>query len=154
MSRLEAPQMVVNSRMLYFTWIPEDPDAVRRLVPDTLPVAENGQCFMNQYVVDADEQTSGFGPYSLTYAGADLAGLDTPDGAAPGRWWTHYLNSSAEMRAYAAQRGVPAAAGATALEVDDGVLTATTSAEGGRWCAPGRAWAGRSPSSAAGSFAT
>ena len=26
---LEAPQLVTNSRMLYFTWVPADPDAVR-----------------------------------------------------------------------------------------------------------------------------
>ena len=50
---LEAPQMVTNSRMLYFTWIPADPDAVRALTPDALELAENNQCFMNQYVVDS-----------------------------------------------------------------------------------------------------
>ncbi|WP_217914904.1 acetoacetate decarboxylase family protein [Miltoncostaea marina] len=124
---LEAPQLVTNSRMLYFTWVPADPAAVRALVPDQLQLAENNQCFINQYVVDSDDQTSGFSAYSLTYMGADLAGQDTPDGAVPGRWWTHYLNSSAEMREYAAKRGVPAQAGETILEISDGVLTATTS---------------------------
>jgi hypothetical protein len=34
------------------------------------------------------------------------------------------------MRAYAAKRGVPAGAGETVLEIADGVLTATTSADG------------------------
>jgi hypothetical protein len=129
-SRLQAPQLVTDSRMLYFTWIPADPDAVRALVPDGLTPADRAQCFINQYVVDSDDQTSGFSPYSLTYAGPDLAGLDTPDGAVPGRWWTHYFNSNAEMREYVAERGVPAEPGETTLEIADGVLTATTSADG------------------------
>jgi hypothetical protein len=130
MSQLHAPQLVTNSRMLYFTWIPADPDAVRALVPPGLTAAENAQCFINQYVVDSEEQTSGFGAYSLTYAGADLAGQDTPDGAVPGRWWTHYFNSNAEMREYVGERGVPATPGETILEIADGVLTATTSDDG------------------------
>jgi hypothetical protein len=130
MSQLQAPQLVTNSRMLYFTWIPADPDAVRALVPPGLTAAENGQCFINQYVVDSDEQTSGFGAYSLTYAGPDLAGQDTPDGAVPGRWWTHYFNSNADMREYVSERGVPATPGETTLEIADGVLTATTSDDG------------------------
>ena len=48
----------------------------------------------------------------------------------PGRWWTHYFNSNADMRAYAAERGVPAGAGSTTLVLEDGVLTATTEADG------------------------
>jgi hypothetical protein len=127
---LEAPQLVTNSRMLYFTWIPADPDAVRALVPSSLELADNNQCFINQYVVDTTEQTSGFEAYSLTYAGADLKGHDTPDGAIPGRWWTHYFNSNADMRSYASKRGVPATPGETTLEISDGILTATTSADG------------------------
>ena len=65
---------------------------------------------MNQYVVDSSDQTSGFG-------GPDLGGLDVPDDSGtPGRWWTHYFNSSADMRAYASERGVPASAGRTTLD--------------------------------------
>ena len=103
---------------------------MRQLVPDALDLAENGQVFMNQYVVNTEEQTSGFAPYSLTYLGADLAGQNTPDDAVPGRWWTHYYNSNAGMRDYASIRGVPATAGETVLQIADGVLTATTSADG------------------------
>ena len=127
---LEAPQLVTNSRMLYFTWVPADPDAIRALVPSSLQLAENNQCFINQYVVDSTEQTSGFEAYSLTYCGADLSGHDTPDGNVPGRWWTHYFNSNGDMRAYASKRGVPAEPGETTLEISDGILTATTSAGG------------------------
>ena len=127
---LEAPQLVTNSRMLYFTWIPADPGAVRALVPSSLDLADNAQCFINQYVVDTTDQTSGFEAYSLTYCGADLKGQDTPDGAIPGRWWTHYFNSNPDMRGYASKRGVPASPGETTLEIADGILTATTSADG------------------------
>jgi hypothetical protein len=130
MAKLEAPQLVTNSRMLYFTWVPADPDAVRALVPEQLTLLDNSQCFINQYVVDSDDQTSGFAAYSLTYCGADVAGHDTPDGAVPGRWWTHYFNSNADMREYVSERGVPAEPGETVLEISDGVLTATTSAGG------------------------
>ncbi len=124
-SGLVAPQMVINSRMLYFGWIPEDPDALARLLPPALRPIANRQLFMNQYVVDADEQTSGFGAYSLTYCGPDLD-RTAPDGQTPSRWWTHYFNSSAPMRSYAAERGVPATPGRTTLELSGDTLVATT----------------------------
>ncbi len=47
-----------------------------------------------------------------------------------GRWWTHYFNSSAEMRAYAGERGVPASPGTTTLEHDGDRLVATTAVDG------------------------
>ena len=121
------PQLVTNSRMLYFGWVPADPDAVARLVHPRLE--PNGNVFMNQYVVDRPEQASGFGAYSLTYMGSDLVGQDADENT-PGRWWTHYFNSSPLVRAYAAERGVPAEPGETVLEIVDGVLTATTIVDG------------------------
>ena len=121
------PQLVTNSRMLYFGWVPADPDAVARLVHPGLE--PNGNVFMNQYVVDRPEQASGFGAYSLTYIGSDLVGQDADENT-PGRWWTHYFNSSPLVRAYAAERGVPAEPGETILEIADGVLTATTIVDG------------------------
>lgn len=69
MPELVAPQLVVNSRMIYFGWVPADPGAVAALVPGGLKPMPNRQVFMNQYVVDQPEQTSGFGAYSLTYIG-------------------------------------------------------------------------------------
>lgn len=42
------------------------------------------------WVVDSEEQTSGFGAYSLTYLGLDLGGLTAPDGVTPGRFFTNY----------------------------------------------------------------
>ncbi|MEV4756554.1 hypothetical protein AB0J86_15775 [Micromonospora sp. NPDC049559] len=130
MTELVGPQLVVNSRMIYFGWLPADPDAVAALVPDGLAPAPDRQVFMNQYVVDDPAQTSGFGAYSLTYLGPDLAGLDAPDGVTPGRWWSHYLNSSPAVRDYAVARGVPATPGRTTIEVRGHTLVATTEADG------------------------
>ena len=132
---LHAPQLIVGARMLYLVWLPEDAAAAEALVPDELQAAAGAPVFMNQYVVDDAGQTSsaaseeGFGAYSLTYLGVDLAGLDTEDGT-PGRWWTHYFDSSENMIRYAAAHGVPAGGGETQLELQDGRLVATTVLEG------------------------
>lgn len=128
-SRLAAPQLVLNSRMRYTSWIPEDPQACERLLPRGLKPAGNRAVYLNQYVVDSAEQTTGFGAYSLTYLGLDTD-LFAPDGVTPARFFTHYFNSSQVMREYAAERGVPAASGATTLEVEGGIVTATTSVDG------------------------
>lgn len=128
--QLVPAQLIINSRMLYYGWVPEYPDAVKALVPNALEPANNGAVFMNQYVVDTEEQTSGFGAYSLTYIGADLQGLDTPDGAIPGRWWTHYFNSSPSVRAYTKEHGVPATPGQTTITLDGDRLVATTESDG------------------------
>jgi len=130
-SLLRAPQLITGARMLYLVWIPEDPSAVAALVPKELSLEARGSVFMNQYMVDTTEQTSSaglpgaFGPYSLTYLGADLGGPDAQPGT-PGRWWTHYFNSSSNMIAYAQQRGVPAGAGETTLHWSGDQLVATT----------------------------
>ncbi len=124
-TNLVAPQMIINSRMMYFGWIPEDPDALRGLLPPGLRPIENAQVFMTQYVVDSGEQTSGFGAHSMTYAGLDLD-RTAPDGSTPSRWWTHSFNSSPGMRDYVMARGVPAKAGTTTIDLSGGVVVATT----------------------------
>jgi hypothetical protein len=48
----------------------------------------------------------------------------------PGRFFTHYFNSSERVRTYASERGVPASPGTTTLELDGTVLTATTAVDG------------------------
>jgi len=132
---LHAPQLIVGARMLYFVWLPEDPSAAAALVPDELEAAPGSPVFINQYVVDDAGQASNaasddsFGAYSLTYLGLDLAGLDTEDGT-PGRWWTHYFDSSENMIRYAAAHGVPAGSGETELELDGERLIATTVIDG------------------------
>lgn len=131
---LHPPQLVTNSRTLYLTWVPADPDAVGKLVPEGLTPA--GICYINQYVVDGPDQTSAtdgddaFGAYSLTYLGSDLEGLDTEKGV-PARWWTHYHNSSDAMSEYARAHGVPAGeAGQTTVDLTDDLLTVTTNIGG------------------------
>jgi hypothetical protein len=128
---LHAPQLIVGARMLYLVWLPADPDAAAALVPSELQAAQGSPVFMNQYLVDDGAQTSNaasehlWGAYSLTYLGVDLSGLDTEDGT-PGRWWTHYFDSSENMIRYATAHGVPASSGATQLEPDGSRLVATT----------------------------
>ena len=127
---LAAPQLVINSRMLYSSWIPADPQAAAALLPKGLQPAANRAIYMNQYVVDSEDQTSSFGAYSLTYLGLDLAGRTAPDGVTPSRFFTHYFNSSERVRAYVRERGVPASAGTTTLELNGGELVATTRVDG------------------------
>jgi hypothetical protein len=128
---LHPPQLIVGARMLYLVWLPADAGAAAALVPDELDAAPGSPVFMNQYVVDDAGQLSsaaedeGFGAYSLMYLGVDLAGLDTEAGV-PGRWWTHYFDSSPNMVRYASGHGVPAEAGETRLSLAEGRLTATT----------------------------
>jgi hypothetical protein len=129
-SKLASPQLVMNSRMIYTSWIPADPAAAARLLPPALEPAANHAIYMNQYVVDSAAQTTGFGAYSLTYLGLDVAGHPAPDGVTPGRFFTHYFNSSDVVRQYARERGVPATPGSTTLEVAGGIVTATTSIDG------------------------
>lgn len=128
-SKLAAPQLVIDSRMVYSSWIPADPRAAAALLPAGLTPAANGAIYMNQYVVDSEVQTSGFGAYSLTYMGLDLS-RTAPDGVTPARFFTHYFNSSEVMREYVLERGVPASPGRTTLEVHGHELEATTYADG------------------------
>lgn len=129
LKQLAAPQLVTNSRMLYTSWIPADPLACATLLPRALRPAASGAVYMNQYVVDSAEQTTGFGAYSLTYLGLDLETF-APDGATPARFFTHYFNSSEVVRTYAGERGVPASPGSTELELHGRTLTATTLVDG------------------------
>ncbi|MFI7606108.1 hypothetical protein ACIBTV_13380 [Micromonospora sp. NPDC049366] len=125
-----APQLVVNSRSLYFSWLPADPGAVAALVPVGLRPRPDRQVFLNQYVVDDETQTSGFGAYSLTYLGVSLSGVDAPGGINAGGWWTHYVTSSPNVLAYAEARGAPASLGRTLIDVHRGTLVAETELDG------------------------
>lgn len=123
------PQLVVDSRMLYTSWMPADPEAAAALLPAGVPAA--GPVYMNQYVVDRDEQTSGFGAYSLTYLGLDIAGMMDPEGGLPARYMLFYFNSSERMREYTIREyDLPAVPGETTVEADDGRVVATTSLDG------------------------
>lgn len=133
---LHPPQLIVDARMVYLVWLPADPDSVAKLVPEALTPAADRAVYLNQYVVDDDTQISNaghadaFGSYSITYLGADLAGLDASD-EIPGRWWTHYYNSSEPMRRYASAHGIPVGGAAeTTLELSGGIVEATTTIDG------------------------
>ncbi len=124
-SKLLPPQLITDARMLILCYVPADPKAAAALLPSVFKPARNKAIFLNQYVVDKAEQTSGFGAYSLTYAGPELDGLNA-DKATQGRFWTHYLNSNAGMRAYVKERGVPATPGRTTLVARGKRVIATT----------------------------
>ena len=132
---LHPPQLIVGARVLYVVWLPADPEAAAALVPDELEAAPGSPVYLNQYVVDDAAQISNaaseepFGAYSLSYLGIELAGLDTEEGQ-PGRWWTHYFNSSPSMIRYAREHGIPATAGETELVLDGDTLVATTRLDG------------------------
>ncbi|MFJ8580672.1 hypothetical protein [Micromonospora sp. NPDC093277] len=128
---LAAPQLVVNARVLQFSWLPADPDAAAALVPAGLRPRPDSEVFFCQYVVDDDSQTSGFGAYSLTYLGLALDGIEPPPvGCTPGGWWTHYLASSPQVRAFAVARGAPAASGETRLDLRGEQLIAELHVDG------------------------
>lgn len=127
-SRLLSPQLILNAHMSRSWYLPDDPDEVARLLPSgRLTPLANRQVFLNQYVV-AEEDTSGFGAFELTYVGLNVAGYDV--GGFPAHWVTQYLNSNARMSAYAGERGLPAEPGRTRLEVERGRVVATTELEG------------------------
>jgi hypothetical protein len=127
---LAPPQMVINSRMLYTSWMPADPEAAAALLPESGPPIA-GPVYMNQYVVDSDEQTSGFGAYSLTYLGLDIAGMTDPEGVTPARYMLFYFNSNPRMREYTIREyDLPAVPGQTTVEVVDGGVVATATVEG------------------------
>ena len=124
-SKLLPPQLVTGARLLILCYVPADPKAAAALLPAPFKPAKNKAIFLNQYVVDKAEYTSGFGAYSLTYAGPELDGLNA-DKVVQGRFWTHYLNSSAKMRDYVKERGVPATPGETTLVQRGKRIVATT----------------------------
>jgi len=127
-----APQLLTDSQQLIVCYEAEDKAALKSLVPDGFEALEPGYAFINQYWVPNADQLSnanhpqGWGAYSLTYLGMEIAGHDLYDGTAT-RWWTHYYNSSPTMTQYAATRGIPTTAGGrTELEIGKTEIVATT----------------------------
>jgi len=128
--QLAAAQVVQDSLMLYSIWQPADPEAAAALLPPGGPTPA-GPVYMNQYVVLTDEQTSGFGAYSLTYLGLDIAGMMDPEGVLPARYMLFYFNSSQRMRDYTTREyALPAEPGQTTLAVTAGNVVATTNVGG------------------------
>src|SRR5919206_20463 len=48
---LHAPQVIIDARMLYLVWLPADPDAAAKLVPEGLTPAEDRPVYLNPYLV-------------------------------------------------------------------------------------------------------
>jgi hypothetical protein len=90
---------------------------------------------MNMYEVPDGNQTSGFGPYSLTYLTVEIANHDSlaANGslAIPGRFFAYYWNSSDRVRTYAREAcGIPALPGSCSWQRSDGELISTLLVEG------------------------
>ena len=127
-----SPQLITGAEVLYLCYEAEDQDAVRALVPEGFEAGEPATVFLNQYWVPREELHSnagfpgGWGAYTLTYMGVELAGHDLYEGM-PCRWWTHYYNSSPTMHEYAQAHGLPALAGGrTQVEMSGTDIIATT----------------------------
>ena len=126
-----SPQLITNSQMVYLVWEAADRDALQAYAPEGYRISDQGTVYMNQYWVTDQNQHSngahpnGWGAYSLTYLGIELADHDLFDGT-PCRWWTHYYNSSENMRKYASDRGIPTGTGRTHLDISDTACEAVT----------------------------
>ena len=64
MPELLPPQLVVNCRMMFLSYVPAGPGAIDEALPAGLGLTpvESRAVVLVHYVVDQDEQTSGFGP--------------------------------------------------------------------------------------------
>ena len=131
MPELLPPQLVVNCRMMFLSYVPAGPGAIDEALPAGLGLTpvESRAVVLVHYVVDRDEQTSGFGAYSLSYICFDVVGHDA-DADTPGRWFSHYFISSPRVRDYAIESGIPATDGVTTLEFEGDTLVATATVDG------------------------
>ena len=96
------PQLIKDARMLIIGYR-ADMSAIEEVLPPGLEPHPNGLVQMNMYEVPGD-QTSGFGPFSLTYLSVEVANHDSyaAEGTVPipGRYFAYYWNSSARVCAY------------------------------------------------------
>lgn len=130
---LPAPQLVTNA-WLYIVGYEADPEALKEILPKGLKPHPNNRVVLNMYTVPDGSDTSGFGPYTLTYVTIEVDGHDSytkdaPNGF-PGRYFAYYFNSSPLMREFTKAAGIPAQDGFTTTVVKDGKLTATLKVDG------------------------
>jgi len=131
---LPGPQLVTDAWMFIAAY-KADPETLKSLLPEGLEANPAGQVVINMYTVPTDEQTSGFGAYTLTYLTVELKDQDSyvmnSDVTYPGRYFIHYFNSSPRVRSFTKKIGVPVEEGGmTSTVVKDGKLTATLSIDG------------------------
>src|SRR5919197_1318230 len=120
------PQLIKDAWMLIVGY-KAAPDALRAVLPPGLEPHPNGLVQMNMYDVPDANQTSGFGPYSLTYLTVEVDGHDSLAAGGsmriPGRYFAYYWNSSDVVRAYAREAcGIPALPGTCSWERGGGKL--------------------------------
>lgn len=130
---LPAPQLVTDAWMFIASY-KADPKVLKAMLPEGLEPNPEGTVVINMYTVPNGNETSGFGPYTLTYLTVELAGQDSyvmnSDITYPGRYFVYYFNSSPEMREFTKKIGIPAQEGMTTTTVEDGKLTATLTVDG------------------------
>ncbi len=129
MHDLTAPQMIVNSRMLAFGWVPDEPARVLSLIPEGLRSLPDRRVFAMQYVVDSAVQTSGLGAHSATIIGVELDRM-SPDRLSPLRLWTHAIASTATVREQLAGLGLVVDAGLTTIALRNDSVVASTMVDG------------------------
>jgi hypothetical protein len=127
------PQLIKDARMMIVGY-KSSLDAIREVLPPGLEPHPNGMVQMNMYEVQ-DNQTSGFGPFSLTYLTVEIAGHESyaAEGgmAIPGRYFAYYWNSSPRVRAYVSERvGVQAMPGVRRTESDNGNISSILTVDG------------------------
>ncbi len=135
-ANLPGPQLVTDAWMFIASY-KADPEVLKTMMPEGLEPNPNGTVVINMYTVPNGNETSGFGPYTLTYLTVELAGQDSyvmnSDVTYPGRYFIYYFNSSPLMRAYTKKVGMPVNENTNVLtttEVKDGKLTATLTMDG------------------------
>jgi hypothetical protein len=120
------PHIIGEIHGIYCAWVPEDPDAVARLVPPGLTPAPDHVVSLFQGAQIA-AYTSWGGLVTITHAEVELEGRDSLDGRVRGRWWGLYLNSDPFYLEGAKILGVPGAKeGRTEITLDGDLLSATT----------------------------
>jgi hypothetical protein len=127
------PQLIKDARMMIIGY-KSNLDAIAEVLPPGLEPYPNGMVQMNMYEVQGD-QTSGFGPFSLTYLTVEIAGHDSyaAEGsvAIPGRYFAYYWNSSPRVRAYVSERvGVRAMPGIRRTESSNGNIWSILEVDG------------------------
>jgi hypothetical protein len=120
------PHAIAEIHGLYTAWVPEDRDAVARLVPPGLDPAPDRVVSLFQGAQEG-AYTSWGGLVTITHAEVEVEGKDSLDGRLRGRWWVLYLNSDPFYLAGAKLIGVPGATeGRTEIALRGDRLTATT----------------------------
>lgn len=127
------PQLICNAKV-FIVGYKADPAALADHLPPGLKPHPNGLVQLNLYQVGPG-QTSGVGPFTLTYMTIEVDGYDSElaDGAGtiPGRYFAYYWNSSSRMRAFVRENiGVKAQPGDTRKENKDGKLISTLILDG------------------------